>query len=172
MQERLGESLVEQGHITRQQLRRALAFQVHTGRHLGTSMIALGYIDPENLGEILADRHHVPHASSEILRAVNRKTLKAVSRRWVRYYGVMPLNQENGRLHAALVDPANLMVLDELRFLTNRAIVPWVAPELRIHQAIRRHYGIDWHPGSVPLADYDPKLHLPTPNGVARGDDA
>ena len=67
-------------------------------------------------------------------------------------------------------DPANLMV--ELRFLTNRAIVPWVAPELRIHQAIRRHYGIDWHPGSVPLADYDPKLHLPTPNGVARGDDA
>jgi hypothetical protein len=45
-------------------------------------------------------------------------------------------------MHCAIVNPKNLRALDELAFATGRKLVPWVAPEVRILEALERFYGV------------------------------
>jgi len=63
-------------------------------------------------------------------------------RSWSRSYKVVPIRMDGKVLQLAMMDPKNLMALDEISFVTGYKIDPWVAPEIRIFQVLEKYYNI------------------------------
>src|SRR5262245_2306824 len=139
---RIGERLIEKGLITETQLEAALKAQLIVGGHLGTCMIELGLLDEASLGKALSESYGVPYAPAEVLEDVPESTIRVVPRKIAEEYRVVPFRVQQKTLHMAMVNPASLHALDTLSFATAMRIVPWVAPEIRIYQALERYYGV------------------------------
>jgi hypothetical protein len=139
---KLGEILVEKRLLTPDQLDRALKAQLIFGGHLGTSLIETGLLDEDTLGDVLSSSAGVPYAPRHLLADVRPAAIKAVPRKVAEEYQVVPIKLEAGSIHLAFVNPGDLRALDALRFVTGRSVVAWIAPEVRILQALESYYGV------------------------------
>lgn len=164
---RLGEILMEQGLLTEQQLEMALTSQLLCGGHLGTSLIELGFLDEGTLGTILSKASGVPYARPELFENIAMPTINTVSRKVAKAYEVVPLKLTDNAVHLALVDPKNLQSLDELSFAIGRRVIPWIAPEVRIFQALERYYGLKRRARYVALDSRLNKTVRPSPRRPA-----
>lgn len=131
----LGEKLLEEGLITREQLRQALEVQARTGELLGQILVRLGMISREDLNRILG------LASSEDEQA-GPQLLGLVPEHFIRRYKVFPLKREGRRLYVAMADPLNVVAIDDLHLLTGLEIEPVAASEKEINARIERHFGL------------------------------
>jgi hypothetical protein len=152
MSKKLGELLIERGVLTDHQLEEALLNQLLIGGHLGTAVLELGYADEESLGRTLSQVHRVPYAAPEILARARQPILDLVSRRSVEAFQAIPLERSGKKLLTAMVNPRNLGALDTISFESGLHVVPWVAPEFRIFEAMERCYGIPRRPRYVTLS--------------------
>jgi hypothetical protein len=139
---RLGAWLQSKAKITEDQLERALQHQQFFGGRIGTSLIKLGYIDEDTLGEYLADVSGAPYASPARLDSLTAEVLALVPARLAAQYRVIPIGAEGRRLRLAMRDPKDLIALDEIAFLTGMSIEPSVSTEFRIQQALERYYQV------------------------------
>jgi hypothetical protein len=142
MSMRIGESLVEQGLITPGQLDKALRAQLIFGGHLGTSLIEMGYVDEERLGRALSLLTGVPYASFSLLQDIPDGVIKLLPAKLVQAYKVIPIHLQDKVLRIAAIQPKNLAANDEISFVSGFRIEAWVAPEIRILQAMEKYYGI------------------------------
>ena len=142
MSRRLGEILIEAGKLTEAQLHRALTSQLVFGGHVGTSLLELGCLDEETLGETLASMFGVSYADFDTLSRVPYSVIRSLPAKLVEKHKVVPLRLEGKTLHLAMIDPKNLLALDEISFVTGYRIVPWVAPEVRVLQVLEKYYNL------------------------------
>jgi type IV pilus assembly protein PilB len=63
VRKKLGELLIERGHVTQAQLDEALRQQDRTGERLGTLLVKLGYITEDTLTDVVSDRLGIPRVS-------------------------------------------------------------------------------------------------------------
>lgn len=134
--------LVESGHITEAQLHRALTAHLVFGGHLGTTLLELGYLDEDTLGETLAQMFGVPYADFDTLAKVPYSVVRSLPVKLVEKHRVVPLRLDGKRLHLAMIDPRNLLAIDEISFVTGYHIEPWVSPEIHILNALESYYNI------------------------------
>jgi len=139
MAKRIGESLLEKGLITRQQLADALKYQLIFGGHLGTCLIELGHVDEVALGETLAEFHRMRHAPAELLKDIPPSVIQALAPELVEKYRIVPLGVSGRTLHVAVIAARELGSVSQL---TGYKIVPWIAPEFRVLEAMERYYRI------------------------------
>jgi hypothetical protein len=142
MLKKIGEVLIERGQITRSQLGMALRAQLMYGGHLGTCLIELGLVDEDSLGQALAQASGVPYAPPDILQSIPRETIKAFPRKLAEIYEAVPLKILDNTLHLAMIGARNVESIDDIRFAMGYRVEPWIAPEVRIFQALERYYGI------------------------------
>jgi hypothetical protein len=140
MAERLGENLLRRGIISQSQLQEALRTLQFFGGKLGSQLIQLGYLDEVELGTTLAEIHRVSYADREDLRQPPPEVLSMLPPEFVRKHRAIPFRAEKRKLHLALVNPRDALGLHEASFLTGLAVVPYVAPEIRLLEAIEKHY--------------------------------
>jgi hypothetical protein len=148
---KLGDWLVSRGKLTQEQLARALQDKAFFNARLGTSLLKLGYIDEDMLGEYLADVSRTRYCPSQRLEAISPDVIATVPARVAAKYLVVPFAIETRKLHLAMRDPKDLMALDEIAFLTGLPIEPYVATEFRIQRAIERYYRIRLGTESIPV---------------------
>jgi len=139
---KVGEVLVQKGLITRQQLKEALEAQLIYGGHLGTCLLELGAVTERLLGNVLAEVLDVGFAPPELFENIPRFTTSTIPDRLVDKHQAIPFRLQDRILDVALVDPKNLVALDEISFASGHNIRSWVAPEARIFQAMERYYDI------------------------------
>jgi hypothetical protein len=139
---KLGELLVRKGLIDRDQLRKALDSQLIVGGHLGTCLIEKGFIDEDCLGEVLAETSALPYATRAMLVDVPRCVVNSLPAKLVVKHNVVPFRLDKKLLDVAMIDPKNLQAIDELSFAAGYRIRPWIAPEMRIFQAMERYYDV------------------------------
>lgn len=138
---RLGEVLVKEGILTRQQLNVALERQVTFGGRIGTNLIELRILTEEEFTNFLSKFYKVPAATPEKLASISEDALHALSQELMEKYKVLPLKKEGRRLQVAVLNP-NDEKIDELGFITNFTIIPRVISELRLLYELERYYGI------------------------------
>ena len=178
MSKKLGEILIEDGRITEPQLQKALKAQLIFGGHLGTSLIELGYLDEDTLGETLSRAFNVPYATYDILSNVPYSVIRAIPAKLVEKYKVVPLRIDGKVLQLAMLDPKNLMALDEISFVTGYKIDAWVSPEIRIYQVLEKYYNLSRSQRYITLARELGKLRSrgerihPDAEGAAAEEDA
>jgi hypothetical protein len=139
---RLGEMLLARGLITRQQLDAALAAQLQFGGRLGTNLVELGLIDDGRLAACLSEQLGVPYVRPQALAAVPRDVIALMSHKLAKKYRAVPLRAQGNELHLCLADPQNFENLDELAFVLNRPLRPYVVTEVTLNYALERYYGI------------------------------
>lgn len=186
MAEKLGEMLVRNGLITREQLDGALEAQLMFGGRLGTNLVELGHIGANTLAEFLSRKLQLPALDPRDLESIDSETLACLSGEVAEKFSAIPLRLEHRVLHVAMADPTDLNLIDELSFITGCEIQPVVAPELLLTYALETLYGVhrktrflriatdESRPGRIPgpaaaapFADDAP--HSPDPAAAGRG---
>jgi type IV pilus assembly protein PilB len=137
---KLGEWLKEAGIITDQNLQEALKIQRRTGKQLGTILVDHGFATEQNIMQILTQQLNVDaiKLGSIVLRP---DVTKLVPETLIKQHRVVPVKKEGAKLFVAMVDPLNLVVLDDLHLATGLTIVPLIAMERDIDNAIKKLFG-------------------------------
>jgi hypothetical protein len=158
MSKRIGIALIEKRLITKEQLTRALQAQLIFGGHLGTNLIEMGFLDEDALGQTLSELHGLPYADAERLRGVHPSVIHAFSRELAEKHHALPIELDDKTLHLAAIDPK---MFGDLSSTTGFKIVPWIAPEVRVFEALERYYGIPRRPRYIGICKELDKLILP-----------
>ena len=138
--ERIGDLLVREGLITREQLARALEEQRQSGTRVGYNLIKLGFIEENELTKMLARQYKMP--AIDLARfEVDPKIAKMIPTDLAVKNLVIPLKRDGRTLTIAMADPTNLGVLEDLKFITRYDIFPVIAGEFTLRNVIEKIYG-------------------------------
>jgi hypothetical protein len=137
-----GEYLVTQGILHAEGLRQALATQRSTDGHLDTVLLDLGLVVEPVLLEALGRYYSTRTVSASELSKVSQEVARLVSPRVATRLEVVPFRLEGTTIHVATVNPADLLIEDEIGLLTNCKVASFVALEARLHEAMARLYGV------------------------------
>jgi type IV pilus assembly protein PilB len=137
--DRLGELLVREGHLTAEQLGKALQEQAANGTRLGLTLVKLGFVPETTVVKLLARQHRMPAVDLSRFD-VDPRLLKLIPADLASKHTVLPLKRDGRSLTVAIADPTNLGVVDDLKFITRYDIVPVLAGEYSMRAAIEKHY--------------------------------
>jgi len=137
--DRIGEQLVIDGLISREQLGKALEDARTNGTRVGLSLIKLGFVGEQDLVRALARQFRVPAVDLERVK-LDPKLLKIVPPEIAMKHQVLPLRRVGRVLTVAMANPTDLGVIDDLKFITRFDIEPVVAGEVILRKTIEREY--------------------------------
>src|SRR5262249_43076885 len=120
---RLGDRLIAEGLITREQLQQALAAQKGTRDKLGSILVRLGAISEDKLLGFLSRQYNVPSVSLGQLN-IEPDVLRLVPGPLAEKLEVLPIKRSGNTLTLAMADPSNVLALDDVAFMTNLQIQP------------------------------------------------
>lgn len=167
---RLGETLLRDRKLKRDQLRRALEEQNKLGRvkPLGEILVDLGYVKPDDVEDALSKQRsgggrledtlvQSGKISPEMLArslamqlgyefieegsvSIDPFVVTLVPEPTVRRYNAMPIRLEGNTLIVAMKDPRHVFALDDIRLVTGKEIQPAVATEDSLSRMVNRFY--------------------------------
>lgn len=141
--DRIGDILISEGRITREQLDLALTMQRNDPRRLGEILLSLGYVTAADLARAIAQHMKLEYVVISELSddEIDSEALDLLDEQTLRKYMVLPLRFENRRLIVAVADPTNLYALENLRMMTNHPIRAVVVTEEDLEEAYIRLFG-------------------------------
>src|SRR6476646_5281127 len=137
--DRLGEVLLRDGILSREQLTQALAEQKASKQRLGFVLVKLGLVPELEITKILARQHRMPAVDLSRFD-VDPKILKLVPADMATKGVVLPLKREGRTLTVAMADPSDLGLLEDLKFITRFDLFPVIAGEYTLRALIEKHY--------------------------------
>lgn len=138
---KLGDLLVATGYITPEILQEVLNEQNRTGERLGRILVDKGHITEQNLIEALEFQLGIPHVVLA-KREISPEVLAAVPDHMAKKYKVFPVERKDNRLVLGMLDPTDVLALDNLRLLLNMEIQPVIVTEEDLERALSKYYGI------------------------------
>jgi len=138
--ERLGELLIKRNYITQEQLKKATDEQKLKGGRLESNLVRLGYIKEDELLSFLSAQYRVPSVKISKME-INPSVIKLIPSSISKKYFIIPINRMGPKLTVAMVDPSNIVVIDEIKFMTGFNVEPVVASETEIIDAVKKYYG-------------------------------
>ena len=139
MPTRLGQLLLVSNIITEEQLNGALELQRREGGRLGTKLVKLGYITEEKLVAFLSKQYNVPTIDLSDYK-IDPSLLKLVPVDMARKYLIMPVARVGSTLTVAMVDPTNVIAIDDIKFRTGYNVEVAVSSESTILNSIATNY--------------------------------
>jgi len=136
----LGELLIKRNYITPDQLKKASDEQKLKGGRLESNLVRLGYIKEDELLSFLSAQYRVPSVKISKME-INPTVTKLIPSSISKKYFIMPINRVGSKLTLAMADPSNIVVIDEIKFMTGFNVEPVVASETEIIDAIKKYYG-------------------------------
>src|SRR5437867_8943065 len=137
---RLGERLLDAGHISQTQLDLALREQKRRGGLIGQVMVGLGFVTQEIISAFVAKESETKVVNVNRC-LIDKAVLQLVAFETAKRLKALPLSRENGALTVALADPCDVVAIDTLQQLTGLAIEVVSAPERDILNCLELHYG-------------------------------
>ena len=152
--ERLGDLLVREGLITREQVAKALQEQAaNPGQRLGLTVVKMGMVPETAVVRMLARQYRMPAVDLSRFE-VDQKLLKLIPAELASKHTVLPLKRDGRQLTVAIADPTSMGVVDDLKFITRYDIIPVLAGEFSMRAAIEKHYEAERNPDAVAVAGH------------------
>src|SRR4030042_831444 len=150
---KIGELLCEKSYLNESNLELALAEQKNKDRRLGEIMLDLGHITQAQLNEVLALQAGIEKVDLNDI-AVSKDIISLVPAELVSKYNILPFRLErkfsgvnaenNGNsqlLAVAMIDPFQMQVIEDLRFVTGYPVRRYYADPKELEDAILKFYG-------------------------------
>jgi type IV pilus assembly protein PilB len=137
---RLGDILLEAGLIDQPKLEEAIALQKVTRERLGRLLIKQGFVSEEAIMRTLSQQLRIPYVDLSS-QTIDKKLILLVPQTVAENYVLVPIREDGRSLTVAMSDPLNILAIDELSIRTKLTIIPVIALEEEIQQAIEELYG-------------------------------
>lgn len=137
---KLGQLLVSSGLITAEKLEEALEEQKRTGIKLGQILIEKNIITEKQLLQFLSEQFSIRFVELSN-QELDPKVVGLIPEATARRYNLIAISKTGNTLSVAMMDPLNIVVLDELKLMTGLNIEPVFALEEDILTAIDKYYG-------------------------------
>jgi len=138
--DRLGDLLIKEGLITREQLAKAISEQKQTGARLGYCLVKLALVPEVELTKVLAKQHKMPAVDLSRFE-IDPKIAKTVPADIARKHCLIPVKRDGRTLTVAMADPMQLGVLEDLKFITRYDIFPVLGGEFTVRSLIDKVFG-------------------------------
>ena len=135
----IGDLLVREGLVTREQLKHAQGEARGNGNGLAWNLVKMGVVLEVELTKILGRAYKVPAVDLSRFE-VDPRILRLLPPDLATRHLVLPLKREGRTLTVAMVDPGNVGLLEDLKFLTRYDVFPVLAGEFTLRTLIERHY--------------------------------
>ena len=138
---RIGDYLVEEGHITPEQLQQVLQRQRESTdqKKFGEVIVEMGFMSDIKFAQALSVKLQVPFVdlnNVEIDGEIARKVPQDLAERNC----VIAINQTGRRLTVATDDPVNFNILEDIKVKTGYDTIPVLATRMAIKKAIGKAY--------------------------------
>jgi type IV pilus assembly protein PilB len=140
---RLGDLLVENGSITKEQLERALEKQKKTGLKLGETLVDEGVITEEQIAEALSNQLNLEIIDLQNI-AIDKNVAELVPVNILKKYTMMPFafsETNKNVLRVAMGNPLDTYAREDISIITNYQVEPVIATTRSIMLAIDKYHG-------------------------------
>jgi type IV pilus assembly protein PilB len=139
MNPRLLELLVKENLLSPDQASKAAAEQRRSPERLPTILKRLGYLGDDDLLDFLSRKYGIPVINLQRVE-VTEEIVRLVKKEIVSKYQVFPVRKVGNTLTLALSDPTVVLAIDDVQFATGLHVIPVLASESMIKEAIDKHY--------------------------------
>lgn len=137
---KIGELLIEANFITQDQLLEALEVQRTTGQKLGQILIEKEFVTEEKLYETLSHKLGCTFVDLENY-SVDSDAVNKITQSLALKHMAVPIAIEDGKLKVAMVDPTNIIAIDDIMLYSNMRVTAVLATEKAIMDIINRYFG-------------------------------
>jgi type IV pilus assembly protein PilB len=141
MQKKLGEMLVDANVLSLEQLQEALEAQRESGKRLGEVVVDLQLSTEEEVQEVLAQQLGIEKVNLYEER-VDPEVCRLISSDMITRHQAMPIRQEGNNVIVAMVDPLNLLAIDDIRLSTGLDVVPRITSPHALKFAYDQLFGV------------------------------
>jgi len=141
---RLGDILISEGIITEKQLEEAIALQAKEGGKVGEVLIKMDYVSEEQIVIALSKQLAIPYisvASGKLIPTPDQNLETIIPHDFSIRNIILPLSRNFNSLTVVMFDPLDLILIDNLKKITNCEINPVVSTKANILKAIQNFYG-------------------------------
>ncbi len=136
---RLGDQLMEDGLISREQLEEALFHSKQSGTPIGSILVKLNFITIEQLRMALSKQQGIESAATKDLN-VEPSVIKLLPEDFIRENKVVPISTDGKTLAVGMVNPNDSQVLNDLIYLTGLKPVPMILTHIEFEQCIKNFF--------------------------------
>ncbi len=141
MKKDLGELLVDDKLITEKQLMKALETTKKTSESLQKVLVNMGFVTEKDITEVLGKQMGVAFIDLDNYD-LDPELARSIPEHLAQRYKVIPVGQKDSKLTLAMVDPLNVIAIDDIRLITGFDIEPVIATEDSIMKCINRQFGV------------------------------
>jgi MSHA biogenesis protein MshE len=149
---RITSILIEAGVVTRRQVDEAVGRQRSTGRRIGETLVELGAATEEDIGWALARQLRLPFVDPRP-DALDRRLLESFPRGLLQRLDAVPLVDEPAALSVAVADPLDPDLVRELERVSGRSVSLSIATPTTIRSVLREVLGMPSAPGAGTTAN-------------------
>jgi len=138
--DRIGQRLVSKGVLDPSDLERALRIQKEKGERLGKILLKEGLVPGDTLYRELASQMGVDYIEEIPHHDMDLDLIKDLPIQFAKRYRLLPYDRKNEAILVACADPLNFYALDDLRQLIGAQVLPALATEDAVMEAINEVY--------------------------------
>jgi len=131
--------LVAKKLVSEDDLNKARKLCVEQGGNLGGVLVKMNAVSKDDLLITLSEGLGFPPINLSRF-SIDDDTLELIPKKIVFSYQILPVSRVGNQLTVAMVDPLNIFALDDLKIVTHMDIVPVIAAEDDMREAISRNY--------------------------------
>jgi len=137
--ESLGQILLDEGVVTREQLEKAKQMQHRSGGHMGRILVEQGVVTEKQLAKALSVQWGLDVIDLSTVE-IDSDVVKVIPQHIAQRHKVLAIGKTRKKLRLAIADPLNVVALDDVRLVTGLEIEAVVAAEDEILAGISRYY--------------------------------
>ncbi len=141
MKKSFEDTLLESGVINKEQYSLAIEESRRTGLPLNKALIKLGILTEEDWAKFLSESTGIPFVDLTSY-LIDPQVLKSIPEELAKKFKTIPLFKIRDILTIAVVDPRDIVAIDEIRMRSGCEIESVVATEKAINSAIDQYYGV------------------------------
>ncbi len=145
----LAKLLVREGIVSAAQVKECMDTFMDSEQGVSESLVALGYAEENEIVDCLSGKFGVPAMDIDGCEA-DESLLGLVPAETAIEKFLVPIGIEGPDLMIAVSDPSNILMLDDLGFITGKNIKPVVASERSIREKLAKYYGAPAAAASAP----------------------
>lgn len=140
MESNLGELLLKERLVNEDQLEEAEEYQKKNGVPISFALTSLGFVSGEEMAQALSRQLGYPYVDLDQFD-VFPDVIDLIPLEIAQKYRIMPIHRIRSFLTVAMVDPADISAIEDVKFRTGLSVQPVIASESSIKNAINRYYG-------------------------------
>ena len=135
----MGELLLDEGIISRQQLNAALEAQKDKGGLIGEILVELKFVKEEDIAQSLTAQYGFPFLTLKNYD-VSPEITSIIPPNLARQYLLVPIDKIGSNLTLAMSNPLNMQAISDVELLSGCSVQAFVSTSSDIKKAIERYY--------------------------------